>query len=285
MSSTTRIKTVYNELRPVQRRIADYFLGADFEALDASIEKVARRTGASVASISRFCKTLGYESFGQFKRTLSRDLKYEPDTVLPIFAVGDDPELSIKKVFSEAITNLQATEGAVDFGAIRKAAKAALKSEIIYLFGLGGSGGVAFLGELLFAHIGKKAVSMSDPYTMVVSAGHADGKTFILGLSHSGRTKPVIDAVRIGRKNGAFAAGITNYASSPLAASVDVQLLTACHERRIHVAQSDSMVSQLTIIRSVYMLAASKSADKTARNVNGIEKNVQALIRVPKEYI
>jgi DNA-binding MurR/RpiR family transcriptional regulator len=282
MSATTQIKTMYNELRPVQRRIADYFLGADFEALDASIEEVAKKSGVSVASISRFCKKLGYESFGQFKITMSRDLKYEPDTVLPIFRMDDDPDLSIRKVFSEAITNLQATQGTVDFGAIKTAAARVMKSDVVYFFGLGGSGGVGYLGELLFTHIGKRALSVSDAYAMIVSAGHANEKTVIIGLSHSGRTKSVVDAVKIGRGKGAFTAGVTNYASSPLSSAADLVLLTACHERRMHFAQSDSMVSQLTIIRTLYMLAASRSAQKTVKNVNDIERYVGDLIRAGK---
>jgi RpiR family carbohydrate utilization transcriptional regulator len=282
MSATTQIKTMYNALRPVQRRIADYFLGADFNALDASIEEVAKKTGTSVASISRFCKKLGYESLGQFKITLSRDLKYEPDTVLPIFRMDDDPDLSIRKVFSEVITNLQATQGTVDFGAIKTAAARIMKSDIVYFFGLGGSGGVGYLGEVLFTHIGKRAESVSDAYKMIISAGHANEKTLILGLSHSGRTKSVIEAVKIGRSKGAFTAGMTNYAASPLAAAVDLVLLTACHERRMHFAQSDSMVAQLTIIRALYMLTASRSGEKTVKNVNDIERYVGNLIRANK---
>jgi DNA-binding MurR/RpiR family transcriptional regulator len=282
MSATIQIKTMYNELRPVQRKIADYFLGADFGAIDASIEQVAEKSGTSVASISRFCKKLGYESFGQFKITLSRDLKYEPDTVLPIFRVGDDPDLSIRKVFSEAITNLQATQGTVDFGAVKTAAARITKSDSVYFFGLGGSGGVGYLGELLFTHIGKRALSVSDAYKMIVSAGHASEKTVIVGMSHSGRTKSVVDAVKIGRRRGAFTAGVTNYAASPLASSVDAPLLTACHERRMHFAQSDSMVSQLTIVRALYILCASRSGEKTAKNVNEIERYVGDLIRTGK---
>jgi DNA-binding MurR/RpiR family transcriptional regulator len=63
---------------------------------------------------------------------------------------------------------------------------------------------------------------------------------------------------------------------------VDLVLLTACHERRMHFAQSDSMVSQLTIIRALYMLAASRSGEKTVKNVNDIERHVGDLIRANK---
>jgi DNA-binding MurR/RpiR family transcriptional regulator len=279
MSAAKQIKAIYNTLRPVQKKIADFFLSADFESLYSSIDEIAIKTGTSVASISRFCKNLGFESFQHFKMSFSRDLKYEPDTVLPIFSVDDDPDLSIRKVFSEVMTNLQATEGTVSFSSAVEAAKKILQSEILFFFGLGGSGGVGYLGELLFSHIGYKAVSVIDPYKMIVTAGHADTRSVIIALSHSGRTESVIKAAEIAKGNRACVIGITNYSKSSLAALCDITLLTACHERRIHFAQSDSMVSQITLIRVLYILTASHSATTTVQKVNKIEHHVNHHIR------
>ena len=130
MSAITEIKVVYNELKPVQKKIADYFLDIDFEGLNSSIDEIANAIGTSVASISRFCKRLGYDSFKRFKITISRDLQYEPEQILPIFNRDDEPSLSIRKVFSEAVTNLQATEGVVDFAAVSEVAERISRCEI-----------------------------------------------------------------------------------------------------------------------------------------------------------
>jgi len=86
MSVLTRINTLYNDLKPIQRIIVDYFLGADFDSLNVSIEEVASRTGTSVASISRLYKKLGFESFQHLKMSITLELKYEPDNILPIFS-------------------------------------------------------------------------------------------------------------------------------------------------------------------------------------------------------
>lgn len=279
MSVLTHLKTTYNELKPVQKIIADYFLGTDFESLNASIEDIAKKTGTSVASISRFCKKLGYESFQHFKISLSRDLKYEPETVLPIFSMDDGPDLSIRKVFSEAVSNLQATEGIVDFDSIKKVAEMIVKTKIVYFFGLGGSGKVGTLGEVWFSHIGYTSRAVIDPYEMIVTAGHADDKCNIIALSHSGSTTPVIEAAEIAKSNNAFVIGITNYRKSPLAGLADAVLLTACPERQVHFAQSNSMVAQSTLLRSLYILAASKSRGIAEKRVNSIEKDVKSRLR------
>ncbi len=282
MSVLETIKTLYNELKPVQRKIADFFLEIDFDSLNASIEEYARRIGASVASVSRFCNKMGFDSFQKFKINLSREIQYEPEIILPIFKTSDDPALTLRKVFSEAITNLQATQGAISVESLKAVMERIGKSEFLYFMGLGGSGGVGYLGELLFSHLGCKSKALSDPYTMLVCAGHVKKNHTVIGISHSGNTREVVEAVKIGRSKGAFTVGITNYNNSPLMQVAEVCLLTACHEPRVHFAQSNSMVAQLTLIHTLYILAASRSSRSIISEVNRIEKTVDANLRLKK---
>ncbi len=280
MSVRASIQAVYRDLKPTQKRIADYILSLDFQKLNASIEEYARRTGASVASISRFCSRIGCGSFQNLKISLSHELSDEPPVVPPIFAPDDEPDLAIRKTFSEALANLQATERELDFQALRRLADRIRRSERLYFLGMGGSGGIGYLGELFFSHIGYSARSIADPYSMLVCAGHARPAHTFLGLSHSGRTREVLEALRAAKRNGAFIAGITNYPRSPLAELADIALVTACREHEVHFARSNSMVAQLTLLRALYILVASRSGPATARQVQGIEESVQRILRL-----
>ena len=280
MSVRGAIQSIYAELKPIQRQIADHLLALDLGGLNAPIDEYARQTGASAASISRFCKKIGYDSFQSFKIGLSRELEYEPQVVLPIFRPDDDPDLTIRKAFSEAVANLQATESAVDFGAVKTAADRIRAAERLVLVGLGGSGGVATLGEIMFTHLGFNARALVDPYAMLVSAGHARPGHVVIGLTHTGRTRAVLEAVRQARTNGAFTVGITNYPRSPLCELAHTALITACRELRVHVAQSNSMVAQLAILRALFVLVAARSDESVVREVQNIEGSVQSHLRV-----
>jgi DNA-binding MurR/RpiR family transcriptional regulator len=280
MSVRASIAGAYNELKPAQRKIADYLLNVDFEALDASIDEYARRTGTSVASISRFCTRIGYDSFQKLKISLSRELESTEQSVPPIFAAGDDPDLSIRKVFAEAVANLQATEDAVSFPALKSVAERIARSDRLYFLGLGGSGGVAYLGEVMFSLLGLNARALSDPFAMLISAGHLSKADLLFGLSHSGRTREVVEAMRVARSRGAHTVGITNYPRSALAELADTLLLTNCREHRVHFAQSNSMAAQLTLIRALYILVASKSSSDLIEEVNRIEQAVRGSLRI-----
>jgi RpiR family carbohydrate utilization transcriptional regulator len=283
MSVRASISGAYNELKPAQRRIADYLLNVDFEALDASIDEYARRTGTSAASISRFCSRIGYESFQKLKISLSRELQSTGQSVPPIFAAGDDPDLSIRKVFAEAAANLQATEDTVSFPALKAVAERIARSGRLFFLGLGGSGGVAYLGEVMFSLLGLNARALSDPFVMLISAGHLGKSDLLFGLSHSGRTREVVEAMRVARSRGAHTVGITNYPRSALAGLADTVLLTNCREHRVHFAQSNSMAAQLTLIRALYILVASKSSPGLIEEVNRIERAVRDSLRIKEK--
>jgi DNA-binding MurR/RpiR family transcriptional regulator len=280
MSVRSNIKNRYADLKPTQKKIADYLLSLTMADLNASIEEYARKAGTSVASISRFCNKIGYESFQTLKINLSRELRYEPEVVLPIFDPDDDAELSIRKAFSEAVTNLEATERTVNYVGLRDVAQRISRSKRLYFFGLGGSGGVGYLGELFFSHIGYTAKAISDPYSMAVCAGHVGASDTVIGLSHSGRTREVVEATKTAKAQGAYTVGITNYARSPLAAMTDSTLITACQEHKVHFAQSNSMVVQLTLLRALYILAASQINRTVITKVNSIEGSVQRNLRL-----
>jgi len=279
MSIRTSIQGIYRELKPTQRRIADYLLSLDFDGLNAPIDEYARRIGASVASISRFCALIGYDSFQKLKIGLSREMHSAEDTVPPIFAADDDPRMSIRKVFAEAVANLQATEATVDFSALEAVAELIARADRLYFAGMGGSGGVAYLAEVMFSLLGYSAKALSDPFAMLISAGHLRRSHLFFGLSHSGGTREVLEAVRAARARGARTVGITNYPHSPLAELADTVLLTSCREHRVHFAQSSSMVAQLTLIRALYILVASRSSPELIQEVNEIEQTVRRSLR------
>ncbi|MEW5815210.1 MAG: MurR/RpiR family transcriptional regulator [Spirochaetota bacterium] len=277
-----KIKEAYQDLKPKQKMIADYFLEVDFEGINASIDEIARIIGTSVASISRFCKKLNYDNFQRFKISLSQDLKYSSDVVLPIFRATDDDDLVIQKVFAEAVTNLHDTEKRVEFGLLKQAVEKIVTCEMLYFIGQGGSGGVCSLGRILFSHIGYKTVALVDTYETWVCMGHVKSNYVVVGISHTGKTAIVVNAVREARKNGAFTIAITNYPDSQLAKSAHIALLTACYEGRIHFAQSNSMITQIALLNALYLLTASRCSHPVIENVNKIEGYVSSHIRMKK---
>jgi DNA-binding MurR/RpiR family transcriptional regulator len=85
------------------------------------------------------------------------------------------------------------------------------------------------------------------------------------------------------RIQGAHTVGITNYPRSALAELANTVLLTNCREHRVHFAQSNSMAAQLTLIRAIYILAASKSSSDLIEEMNRIEQAVRGSLRIKEK--
>jgi len=168
----------------------------------------------------------------------------------------------------------------VDFASVIQVAEKIRKSEMIYFLGLGGSGRIGQLAEIQLSHLGFRAKTLIDPYEMLVCAGHGNLKEIFFCISHSGRQKQVVEAAGMAQQTGASIVALTNYGNSVLAKMADFLLLTACHEREVHFAQSYSMAAQLTLIRALYIILASGTDDTGIDGISDIEKKVNANLRV-----
>ena len=58
-----------------ERRIADYILAHAQEAANMTQAQLAAESGSSEATVSRFCKKLGYENYRVFQLSLARDVR------------------------------------------------------------------------------------------------------------------------------------------------------------------------------------------------------------------
>ncbi len=73
----SRIKTTYGKLLPAEKKIADYILNQQsIPSID--IDSLAKETQTSKASVSRFCRRLGYGGFKEFSLHLAQERIEKP---------------------------------------------------------------------------------------------------------------------------------------------------------------------------------------------------------------
>jgi len=63
----SQVEEMRDQLRPSERKLADYVIEAPREVLDLSMTEVAARAGVSQPTIARFCHALGFSGFREFK--------------------------------------------------------------------------------------------------------------------------------------------------------------------------------------------------------------------------
>jgi DNA-binding MurR/RpiR family transcriptional regulator len=273
------LKSKHPHLSRTEKRIVRYILARPGRAAALGITALAERTGTSTASVSRLCSRFGFGSFKRFQLALMQSVSSRPpDAELELF--GDDaPSDLIRKAFALNSASLEDTERLLDKPSVVKVARWIAGARRAVFFGVGGSGAIATDAEIHLNHLGIHAASCSDPHTMIILSAGLSARDVALGISHSGQSRNVIEAVKRSKRAGARTACITNYIDSALAKAADLVLLTSFREREISSARSSSRIAQLGILDAIYFLVSQIKADAVKPIVQKIEREVKKTIR------
>jgi DNA-binding MurR/RpiR family transcriptional regulator len=160
-------------------------------------------------------------------------------------------------------------------------AKLILKCTRVLLLGIGGSGLSAQRAAENLLSLGYTAVAVTDPYTQIFATENTGARDVVIGISHTGQTATIIEAIQTARRRGARTVALTNYPQSSLAIASEFQLITAFREHRINAAVSSSMTAQLVVLSSLYFILGGWGGRKAKRLADEVEERSRRILRAP----
>ena len=86
----------------------------------------------------------------------------------------------------------------------------------------------------------------------IMSACNLCEKDVVIAISHSGKTKDIIDSVKTASESGAKIIVITNYLAVEIMKFADVKLLTSSYETSFFSETMVSRIMQLSIVDMIY---------------------------------
>ena len=230
-----RIAACVPTLRRAERDVAALILDDVAGATRASIGELARRAGVSVASVTRFARTVGCEDVRELKLRLAQAAavgeRFLRSGANAAVAAGDDgakprggdiaPEPLATRVFDEIHTALARNHELLHGAPIAEAAAALRDARMIYVFGMGG-GSTALADEARFrlVRLGRPVATYQDSLLQRMVASTMSPESVVVALSVTGRVPEMLDSCRIARDYGAKVIALTAPAS-PLAAMAD----------------------------------------------------------------
>jgi DNA-binding MurR/RpiR family transcriptional regulator len=281
-SCLARIRTAIQNRPGLALTIGRFVLKMPFRARSMSIGAVARACGASPATVYRFCRDLGYTGYKEFQLDLATAVAQTDGVPLAEFAEGASPGAIIRQVFEYNRQSLADTERMVDGRAMVRIANLIQHSRKVLFLGIGASGLVARLAAQRLMSLGIAAVAVEDPYAQIFATLNVGPRDVVVGISHTGETAAIIEAIRRARQKHARTVILTNYPNSPLAREGALQLTTAFPEHRVNAATSSSIVAQLAVVTSLYFILGSWGGRKARKLANEAEERTRKLLRAPK---
>jgi glucosamine--fructose-6-phosphate aminotransferase (isomerizing) len=144
----------------------------------------------------------------------------------------------------------------------------------VVIAGCGDSWAVAIALKLAFERLlGVPTDAVQALDWALYSSTLADAATVVIGISSSGRTEAVVDALTAARRNGAFTIGVSNTADTPVLIGSDGGLLVRATRRGWPTQSSTSAAGVLWLLAARWAAASGRRADEAA----AFEKDLRAL--------
>jgi len=274
-----RLRGLYPSLKAALKKVADLILKQPEMAIYASVNEVAAAATVSEATVMRFCRTLGFRGFQDFKIALARELVSPMQRLHEEVTEGDDPATIVRKVFEANVAALQDTMEVLNMSAMQEATKLLSKARRILLVGVGTSGPIVDDASNKLSRLGLDVHVQTDAHLQMMAASLLTPEDVVLVVSHSGSTRDPVETARVAKQAGAKVICITNNSLSPLTRLSDLTLVTASRETRFRQEAMASRLCQTSIIDSLFTLLALAKPEAALENLSKIENVI-----VSKQY-
>src|SRR5688572_5001839 len=243
-----RIKSAIEMFKPAEKAVAAYVLTHPEEVMNMSVSEAARDIEVGESTVIRFCRALGYKGYQEFKLKLAQDLVEPVEFIHENITFADNSAELAQKVFQTNIKAVGDTMKALDPHMVEVAAKALADSGRVDIYGVGYSSFTALDAKLKFVRLGLTADAYGDAHLQAMAAASLKKGDVAIGISNSGSTKDVVDALAAARRAGAATISITNFSPSPITRVSDVVLLTASPESPLGGEVLTSRIAQLCVL-------------------------------------
>lgn len=267
-----RIEQLYPAMRSTEQRVADYIRSSPEEVTQMPVSKLAAAARASDATVVRLCQRLGYGGYRELKIALARELGNPLALIHESIHQSDGARAVVGKVFASHMQTLELTRRILDPSAVGRAADALARAGRVEIFALGTSSPIAqdLYGKVL--RIGIRSAVTVDAHFMGVVAMQLGPGDIAVGISHSGATKDVVDALRAARASGATTICITNFGRSAITRVSDIHLFTASQETKFRSEPLVSRLAQMAVVDALFVGTALRNPDAAVRHMRNTER-------------
>ena len=155
------ICSAYDSFFEAEKKIADYIMEHKEQAVDMTVGELAKASGTSDATVSRFCRRCGFKGFQNLKLTLAREILEEEHQSQEVTNDIDrtDLEQSLKNILANKIAELTETIKMMDIKNLEVILDKLEHARMVQLAAVGNTIPVALDGAFKLNQLGIPAVA------------------------------------------------------------------------------------------------------------------------------
>ncbi|AFJ47048.1 MurR/RpiR family transcriptional regulator [Shimwellia blattae] len=278
--STTLIKAgkildtvgaMQSNMTRVGQRIAGFILATPDKVTRLSIADLSQEVDVGEASIIRFCRTMGYKGFQDFKMDLAIELattdSQDSNTLLDAEISDTDDAHTIGLKLQSTINNvLSETLNLLDMHQVEQVVEALHTSRMIAIFGVGSSGVTATEMKHKLMRIGLQVDAETNNHFMYMQAALLKAGDVAIGISHSGDAPETVHALKLAKQSGAVTVALTHNLGSPVSDAADFCLINGNRQGRLQGDSLGTKTAQLFVLDLIYTLLVQKDPERAMTN-------------------
>lgn len=247
MNTLENIQNNLDLLSKSERKVAEVILASPQTAIHSSIATLAKLANVSEPTVNRFCRRLDTKGFPDFKLHLAQSLANGTPYVNRNVEEDDSVAAYTGKIFESTMASLDMVKNNLDIAAINRAVDLLTQAKKISFFGLGASAAVAHDAMNKFFRFNIPVIYFDDIVMQRMSCMNSNEGDVVVLISHTGRTKSLVELAQLARENDAIVIAITSR-DTPLANEATLPLLLDVPEDTDMYMPMVSRIAQLTLI-------------------------------------
>lgn len=252
------ISSLQNSLTKTEKKIAAAILSQPELLNQCSLSDVAKQLDVGEATFIRFCRTLGFKGYTDFKLELAIELATQNqdnrvllDTDVSELDTAKDIADKLKVSLDSAISE---TINLLDFDVLEKVVDELRRAKRIFLFGVGSSGLTAEDAKHKLMRIGLQTDAVTNNHFMYMQAALVKEGDLVIGISHSGYSEEIVKSLRFSRANKATTVAITHNLRSPVTEEANYVLINGNRQGHMQGDSIGTKMSQLFVLDLIYTL-------------------------------
>ena len=159
-----------------------------------------------------------------------------------------------------------------DGNVYESAAQALLNARSIHFFGAGDSAAVCQLFYFKFRRLGIPGSAQSDAVMQIIEASNLGRGDVAVAVSYEGKSRTVLNAMRVAKEKGATIICITKMSKSPLLRLSDINLFIATSDVTTGRDIVARRVAEQMVIDALYLSVLVRSEKEYDKNLNSTSK-------------
>lgn len=259
------IGALQTSLTKTEKKIAAAILSQPQLLNQCSLSEVATQLDVGEATFIRFCRTLGYKGYTDFKLDLAIELatqEKDKRVLLETDVLEQDTSREIGTKLQTSLNNvISETLNLLDFDELEKAVQALKKAKRIFIFGSGASGLTAEDFKYKLMRIGFQVDAVSNNHFIYMQAVLLKPDDVVIGISHSGYSEETNRGLRLAKANGATTIALTHNLRSPITDVADYVLINGNRQGQIQGDSLGTKMAQLFVLDLIYILLVQRDLE------------------------